>query len=95
MYVLKFGKRFDKEFWKIDKSISIQIFKKIEKLKENPRNFGKPLLYTKPQLWEFKAESFRVFYLIQDNLKEVWLLSVKSKDECENYIRKGYIKDTE
>lgn len=94
-YLLKFSKKFDKEFGKIDKSVSVQIFKKIERLKENPKNVGKPLHYTKPTLWEFKAESFRVFYLIQDNLKEIWLLSIKHKDECDNYIRKGYIKDFE
>lgn len=33
MYILKFGRKFEKEFSKIDKSISIQIFKKIEKFK--------------------------------------------------------------
>lgn len=53
------------------------------------------MFYTKPQLWEFKIEPFRVFYLIKDNLNEVWLLSIRNKDECDSYIRKGYIKDTE
>jgi len=45
-YILKFGKRFDKEFYKIDKSISQQIVKKFERLKDNPSNIGKPLLHT-------------------------------------------------
>ena len=92
-YVLKFGRKFDKEFEKIDKSVSDQIIKKLERLKENPENIGKPLLHTKPTLWEFKAEVFRVFYIIQENAKEIWLLSAKHKDECEGYIRKGYSKD--
>lgn len=92
-YVLKFGKKFDKEFSKIDKSISDRIFKKIEKLEENPSLEGKPLLYTKPTLWELKIDVYRVFFIIQQNYKEVWILSVKHKDECDKYIRKGYLHD--
>ena len=93
VYLLKFGKKFDREFEKIDKSISSQIVKKLARLKENPEIIGKPLLYTNPSLWEFKAEVFRIFYIVQENRKEVWLLSVKHKDECDNYIRRGYSKD--
>ena len=92
-YILKFGKKFDEEFGKIDKSVSEQIVKKLSRLKESPANIGKPLLHTKPTLWEFKVEVFRVFYIIKVNEKEVWLLSVKHKDECDAYIRKGYTKD--
>ena len=62
-FTLKFGKRFDREFEKIDKSISEQIVKKLTRLKESPNNIGKPLLHTKPALWEFKAEAFRIFYI--------------------------------
>ena len=93
VYILKFGKKFDKEFSKIDKSISGQIVKKLERLKENPESMGKPLLHTNHALWEFKAEVFRVFYIIQENTKEIWILSVKHKDECDDYIRKGHPKD--
>ncbi|MEK6888569.1 MAG: type II toxin-antitoxin system RelE/ParE family toxin [Nanoarchaeota archaeon] len=92
-YILKFGKKFDREFEKIDKSISDQIVKKLKRLKENPNTIGKTLLHTNPALWEFKAEVYRVFYLIQENTKEIWLLSVKHKDECDDYIRRGYSKD--
>ena len=92
-YTLKFGKKFDREFTKIDKSISEQIVKKLKRLKENPESIGKPLLHTSPALWEFKAEVFRVFYIIQENIKEIWILSVKHKDECDEYIRRGYSKD--
>ncbi|MBI2056730.1 type II toxin-antitoxin system RelE/ParE family toxin [Candidatus Pacearchaeota archaeon] len=92
-YALKFGKKFDKEFGKIDKSIYMQIVKKLDRLKETPEQIGKPLFYTKPTLWEFKIESFRIFYVIQKNLNEVWLLSLKHKDECDNYIRTGYLRD--
>lgn len=92
-YLLKFGKKFDKEFAKIDKSISEQIVKKLKRLKENSENIGKPLSHTNPVLWEFKAEVFRIFYMIQENIKEIWILSVKHKDECDYYIRRGYSKD--
>ena len=37
IYILKFGKKFDREFEKIDKSISNQIVKKLKRLKENPK----------------------------------------------------------
>lgn len=63
------------------------------RLKEDPDNVGKPLLHTKPTLWEFKAEVYRVFYIIQDNTEEIWLLSVKHKDECDDYIRRDYSRD--
>lgn len=92
-YILKFGKKFDKEFLKIDKSILDQIVKKLRRLKENPDSVGKPLLHTNPALWEFKVEVFRIFYIIQKSINEIWLLSVKHKDECDEYIRKGYSKD--
>ena len=92
-YLLKFGKRFDREFNKIDKSVSEQIVKKLSRLKEEPSNIGKPLRYTNPVLWGFKAENLRVFYIIKENLKEVWILSVKHKDECDGYIRMGYTED--
>ena len=92
-HILKFGKKFDREFAKIDKSISNQIVKKLKRLKENPESIGKPLLHTNPTLWEFKAEVFRIFYIVQENTKEIWILSVKHKDECDSYIRVGYSKD--
>jgi|SRR3990167_7964172 len=92
-YILKFGKKFDREFEKIDRSISEQIVKKLKRLKENLETVVKPLLHTNPTLWEFKAEVFRIFYIIQESTKEIWLLSVKHKDECDDYIRRGYSKD--
>ncbi len=92
-YILKFGKKFDKEFSKIDKSVTEQIVKKLGRLKEAPDSIGQPLLHTHPALWEFRAEVFRIFYIIQENAKEVWILSVKHKDECDEYIRKGYSRD--
>ena|SRR3989338_3088302 len=93
VFILKFGKKFDREFLKIDKSVSEQIVKKLTRLKEDPASIGKPLLDTNPALWEFKAEVFRIFYIIQENTREIWVLSVKHKDECDDYIRKGYSKD--
>lgn len=93
VYILKFGKKFDREFERIDKSISEQIVKKLARLEQNPGYIGKPLLHTKPLLWEFRTEVFRVFYIIQENTKEIWILSVKHKDECNDYIRRGYTED--
>jgi|SRR3989339_153962 len=92
-YILKFGKMFDREFEKIDNSISEQIIKKLGRLKENPATIGKSLLHTNPNLCEFKAEVFRVFYIIRESTKEIWILSIKYKDECDDYIRRGYSKD--
>ena len=92
-HILKFGKKFDREFSKIDKSVSEQIVKKLARLKENPESIGKPLLHTNPILWEFKAEVFRIFYIVQENTNEIWILSVKHKDECDEYIRRGYSRD--
>ncbi len=36
---------------------------------------------------------FRLFYKIEYNKNEVWILSIKHKDECDKYIRKGILDD--
>jgi|SRR3989338_3522235 len=92
-YTLRFGKKFDREYKKLDKSISEQLNKKLSNLKEDPKRIGKPLLYTKPTIWEIKVEMFRIFYGIDQNKGEVYLLSVKHKDECNKYIRGDYTRD--
>lgn len=84
-YELKFGKLFDKEFKKIDSSVKDQAWKKMERLKENPKEIGKHLKYL--NLWELHVKMFRIFYVIDDNEIRVLLLSMKHKDECDRFVR--------
>jgi len=43
--------------------------------------------------WLGGAYAHRAFYIVQENTKEIWLLSVKHKDETDDYIKRGYQKD--
>jgi len=44
-YTLLFDKEFKRDFDKLDKSIKDEAEKKLLKLKDNPREIGKPLKY--------------------------------------------------
>ena len=83
-YTLIFGKQFDKEFNKLDNSLKQQLWKKLERLKENPES-GKHLRHL--NIWEIKVEMYRTFYIIDKNQIRVVLLSIQHKDDCDKYVR--------
>ena len=83
-YELKIDNEFSKDFKRLDKSIRDQAWKKIKKLKKNPKA-GKPLKYL--NLWELRAQMYRIFYAIEDNKIEILLLAAKHKDEVDMYVR--------
>lgn len=85
-YELIFDKKFEKDFRKLDRSLQIEGEKKIKKLKENPRDIGKPLRYI-PNLYELYLKMYRIFYTIEDQKVKVLLLSIVHKDETDRYIR--------
>ncbi|OIO42734.1 hypothetical protein CO038_04295 [Candidatus Pacearchaeota archaeon CG_4_9_14_0_2_um_filter_39_13] len=52
MYKLLFDKQFVRDYRKLDKSLQIEGDKKLKRLRENPREIGKPLKLNRftPQL---------------------------------------------
>ena len=83
-YELIFRKKFEDEFKKLDNSIKQEVWKKMQRLKENPQ-IGKHLRYL--NLWELHIRVYRIFYLVDNNKIKILLLSIKHKDECNKYIR--------
>ena len=85
-YNLIFDRKFEKDFRKLDNSLQIEDEKKIKKLKQNPRDIGKPLKYI-PNLFELHLRMYRIFYTVDDKNIRVLLLSIEHKEETDKYIR--------
>ena len=85
-YKLIFDKQFVRKLRKLDNSIQIEAEKKILKLKENPKEIGKPLRYF-ANLYELHVQMFRIFYLVQENEVKVLLIGLEHKDECDRYLK--------
>jgi len=85
-YILIFDREFNKKFRKLDKSFQIEGEKKIKRLRENPREIGKPLKYFS-NLYELYVRMYRIFYVVEDYNVRVLLLSVEHKDETDKYLR--------
>lgn len=85
-YKVIFDKNFVKEYRKLDKSLQIEGDKKILRLKQDPKNIGKPLKYF-PNLFELRLGNYRIYYVIEESEVKVLLLSVLHKDEQDQYLR--------
>ena len=83
VYILKFGKKFDKEFNKLDKSLQDQISNEIDQLKINPY-IGKPLGYK--FFREKKVKNYRFYYLIYDEYVVVFVIAVSDKKNQQEVI---------
>ena len=86
MYKLLFDKQFVRDYRKLDKSLQIEGDKKLKRLRENPREIGKPLKFF-PNLYELHLRMYRIYYVIQENEIKILVLSVEHKDEQERYLR--------
>ncbi len=86
IYTLVFDKEFARDFNKLDKSIKDEAEKKIRRLKENPKEIGKPLRYF-PNLYELHVRMYRIFYVIEESKIKVLVLAIEHKDETDKYLR--------
>lgn len=86
MYKLLFDKQFVRDYRKLDKSLQIEGDKKLKRLKDNPKEIGKPLKFF-PNLYELHLRMYRIYYVIQENEVKVLVLSIEHKDEQEKYLR--------
>lgn len=85
-YLLLFDKQFVKEYRKLDRSLQIEGDKKLKRLKEAPKEIGKPLRFL-PNLYELRLRMYRIYYVIQESEIKVLVLSVQHKDEQEKYLK--------
>ena len=85
-YTLLFDKQFVKEYRKLDKSLQIEGDKKLKRLKENPREIGRPLKFF-PNLYELHLRMYQIYYVIQESEVKILVLAVEHKDEQEKYLR--------
>jgi mRNA-degrading endonuclease RelE of RelBE toxin-antitoxin system len=85
-YTLFFDAEFTREFKKLDKSIRDEAEKKLIKLKDNPKEIGKPLKYFN-NLFELHVRMFRIFYVVEDQTVKVLVLAMEHKDETDKYLR--------
>ena len=85
-YIILFDNQFVKDYRKLDKSLQIEGDKKLKRLKENPREIGRPLKFF-PHLYELHLRMYRIYYVIQESEIKVLVLAVEHKDEQEKYLR--------
>jgi len=86
MYTLVFDKEFVRDFDKLDYSIQNEAEKKIKRLKESPKEIGKPLRYFS-NLYELHVRMYRIFYVVEESKIKVLILDVRHKDETDKYLR--------
>ena len=86
MYTLVFDKEFVRDFDKLDYSIQNEAEKKIKRLKESPKEIGKPLRYFS-SLYELHVRMYRIFYVVEESKIKVLILDVRHKDETDKYLR--------
>lgn len=75
MYTIRFSKKAEKAFKKIDPVMKGRVFKKLNNLKENPRNG--PNIKTMQGFvnrYRYRVGDFRVVYEVIDKDVVVWIL---------------------
>jgi len=80
MYRIIFKSPAEKFFRKLDNLIQQRIFKKLKKLKENPR-LGKPLTATLAGLWSLRIDKYRVIYKIIENKLIIIVLNINHRKD--------------
>lgn len=83
MYKIYHSARFDKEISKFDNHFNNQVDKIEEQLKENPY-VGDPI----DSKWfrEKRIEKYRVYYLIYEELKSVFMVAISEKKDQQKII---------
>lgn len=80
MFSLIYSPRAQKSIKKFPKEYQILILKKIIILKENPRPRGHDKITAKkPPLYRIRIGDYRVFYFIDEEIKEVVVVDIKRR----------------
>ena len=85
-YELIFDKQFERKYRKLDRSLQKEGDKKIKRLKENPKQQGKPLKFF-ANLFELHLRKYRIFYVVQEYKVKVLFIGVEHKDECDKFLK--------
>ncbi len=85
-YLLLFDRKFSQIYRKLDRSIQIEGDKKLLKLKESPKDIGKPLKFF-PNFFELYLQSYRIYYVVEEKESKVLVLALKHKDEQDKFLR--------
>lgn len=80
MYNLIYSPRAQKSIRKFPKDYQELILKKTPTLKENPRPRGyDKIAVRKPPLYRIRIGDYRVFYFIDDDIKEVIIVDIERR----------------
>ncbi len=72
---------------KLGEHLIYRLDKRIRKLRESPKIYGKPLRYPLAGIWELYFEKcYRVLYKIDEEDKIVYIVGLKHKDEMRKLI---------
>jgi len=67
---------------KCDKHLKVRLFKKLQKLENNPRSYAKPLRSPLDGIWEIYFERrWRILFEIDEENKLIKIVAFKHKDE--------------
>ncbi len=70
----------DRDILQLDRSVAQKIRRAIEsKLTVSPESFGKPLAYTRSDLWTLRVGDWRVVFALRR--EEVWILRIGHRSE--------------
>ncbi len=71
-----------KDLKSFDRELQKRFFRKIEKLKDHPDIYGKPLRWPLAGKWELRFERrWRIIYVINEEKKAVQILALLHKDD--------------
>jgi mRNA interferase RelE/StbE len=79
-YKIFFKKSVEKDFKKIPSKYLVNILKKIEGLKKNPKPDGSEKL-TGFELYRIRQGTYRILYSIQDQELTIWVIKVGHRKE--------------
>lgn len=81
-YEIKLTETSQEDLKRFDKELQKRFFKKIEKLKEYPQIYGKPLRKPLAGKWELRFEDkWRIIYVINEREKQVEIETIWHKDD--------------
>lgn len=80
MFNLIYSPRAQKAFKKFPKDYQLLVARKIVKLKGNPKPRGHDkIAVRKPPLYRIRIGDYRVFYFIEEELKQVIIVDIKRR----------------
>ncbi len=81
-YAVKITPAAEKDLRLFDRELQRRFFRKIEKLREAPDVYGKPLRYDLAGKWELRFEKrWRIVYVISEKARQMEIEAIWHKDE--------------